>query len=1117
VQKQPVTINFAQGLNTKTDPWQLPIGQFEQLKNAFFQKGGLLKKRPGYGYISLDTPPSTYITTLNGNLTAIGTSINAYSPELAQWISRGKIQPCSLSVLPLIRNNLNQTQVDTAIANNLVLTVYTEINGLVSTYKYAVADATTGQNIVVPTAIPPYAFGTVAGAPRAFVVGGSFLIVCPVTVSGSTYLQYVAVPTLNLAAPSAPQQVTSDIYAAIPGTPGGWDGVAVNSGGTGQLVVAYNSTTGGQGIHVATLSAGQIAANSASSVIRSFTNSAYKAGVLSVCVDQTSSPNIYYVSFWNPTTTNAYTLGVYTSFGAITQQFAPQETFTSVTLNNMTSAALNASCTIFADVANTYGYNSTIVSDFIDAVTVSSAGAVGTPYVAVRSTGLASKAFVVNSTVYFLASYTSPFQPTYFLINGTASTAAAPIITAKLAYQNGGGYLANGLPGVSISGEAARLGYLFKDDVDALSTENVSQQTVIGGIYSQTGINLITFTIGTESIQTVEAANNLQISGGYLGQYDGYLPVEHNFFLFPDSVEATWTEDSIKTPTGTASNGSTTITLSSGTGVYPGMTIADTTNSTYIPAGTVILTVSGTTVVMSAAATHAISGDSLSIQGNVWAQPDAATNTDAYYYQVTYEWTDNQGLAYRSTPSIPIAVTTTMSAKRGIISINVPTLRLTAKTANPVKIVVYRWSVENQTYYQATSILYPVLNSTTTDYVTWVDTQTDAEIVGSNILYTTGGTAPDFNAPATNLMTEFDNRLWTIDAENPNTARPSKTLIPNAPVEMSPGFSIYVSPTTGTTKSLGPITAHFPLDDKLIFFFRDGMCYINGTGPDNLGTTAAGSPLGNYSQPTYISSTVGCTNPNSIVLTPDGLMFQSDKGIWLLDHDLGTDYIGAAVEDFNQFAVTSAQAIPSTNYVLFTLDGTAQFLMFDYYYKQWGTFEGVNGAASCIYRNLHTVLDVYGNVSQQTPSAYLDGGTPVLMSFVLGWINLATLQGYQRIYDFYFLMKYLSPHFINCQIAYDYNYSALDSVLLKPQNFSPPTPSPFGVPTPVGSPGQLEQWRVHAKRQLCQSFQLSVQEIWDPTLSPIPGAGFTMSGLTARVGLKSATRPIPGSQSGGFG
>lgn len=1048
--ERPVTINFAQGLNTKTDPWQLPIGQFESLENTIFQTGSLLKKRNGYGEITPTTPPSSYVTTLNDNLTSIGSTINAYSASLGQWITKGTLQPCSLDVLPLIRNNLTQSQSDTVVSSGMVLTTFTQTGSGSTQYLYVLADVVTGQNIFKPSALPVLSTGAIQGSSRTFVIGNYFVIVSPVTVSAVNYLQYVSIPISNPVKSdntpnvSAAQNVTADVYVSISANPG-WDGVTVNNASNNVLVVAYNTTTGAQGIHVASLTEQQVATNAASTIIKTFANAAYKAAVLSICVDLTVTPNIFYVSFWNNSTTNGYTLAVIIGLGTITQQFAPQQIITSSAVVNLASAAQSNSCLVFSEVTTAYSYDAAVPSNLINAVTVSSAGVVGTPYVAVRSVGIASKAFIISSQVYFLSAYSSPFQPTFFLMNGSTTTAAAPIIVSKLAYQNAGGYVTLGLPSVTITDGIAQVSYLFKDDVEALNTLNNTQQTTAGGIYSQIGINLVSFDINTTSIVTAEIAQNLHITGGYLGQYDGYLPVEHNFFLFPDSIECTWSTSG----------------------------------------------------------------------GSIAAQPDGSTNTNAYFYQVTYEWTDNQGFAYRSAPSIPVAVTTTSTGTSGSITVNVPYLRLTAKVSNKVKIVIYRWSVANQVYYQVTSITSPTLNSTTADSVAYVDTLADASIIGNNILYTAGGVVPDCNAPSSKVVTLFDTRVWLLDAENPNTWWISKQVIPGTPVEMSTRFTIYVSPTTGTPKSLGPITAAAPMDDKIINFFSEGISYINGVGPDNIGTTSVGCSLGNYSQPIFITSVVGCDNQASIVLTPAGLMFQSDKGIWILGRNLQEDYIGADVEAYNSFTVTSAQMIPKTNFVLFTLN-TNVILMYDYYYKQWGTFTGVEAVSSCIYNGLHTILDEDGAIIQETPGQYLDKSNPVLIKFKTSWLNLASLQGYERFRDFYILAKYLSPHFMLCQVAYDYNSSILNQKIIRPTNFSPATPSPFGVPTPFGSPGNKEQWRIHAKQQLCQSFQLTVTEVFDASVGSVAGAGFTMSGITANIVTKKATRPIKAANTAGM-
>lgn len=1117
--KQAVSINFSQGLDLKTDEWQVAVGKFESLENSIFQKGGLLQKRNGYGLLTATTPSSSYLTTLNDNLLSVGKTVNAYSSTLKSWITKGVLEPCSINVLPLKRSNLSQIQNDSVTAAGLVLTVYTQTNatlsGMNTSYRFVIADAVTGQNICPATAIPVLATSALNGSSRVFVVGNYFVIVSPVLITSTTFLQYVSIPInnpvnvlTNTANASAAQNVFSESYVPISSNPG-WDGVVTAS----TLAIAYNTTAGAQGIHVVSLTEGQIAAGLATTTIHQFSNAAYIGALVTVCCDATANPSLIYISFWNNSTTNGYTCAVYLGFGTITAQFNPQQIITSTTVSNLASAAQNASCLVFSEVTNAYSYDSAISSDYINGITVSAAGSIGTVYTVVRSVGLASKAFIVDAVVYFLSAYQSPFQPSYFLINGSISTSANPIIVGKLAYENGGGYLRLGLPLVTVEQNVAQVSYLFKDSVQALNTLNNPAQTTTGGIYSQTGVNLVSFTLGTEKIDTAEIGSNLHISGGFLSHFDGHLPVEHNFFLFPDSVEISYNASSTVTPTGDTVTGSAVISsVSSVSGVAPGMTIT----GGGIPAGATVVYVGTTTITISAVATGNHSTETLTIQGNIAAVPNGGTvGFGAYYYQATYEWTDNQGLPYRSAPSIPVPVTTTGSGAAGSVTISVPTLRLTAKTVNVVKIVIYRYSTATGVYNQVTSITAPVLNSTTVDSVSFVDPFADANVVGNNIIYTTGGVVADCNGPASDIMTLFDTRLCLVDSEDRNLLWISKQVVEGTPVEMSQLFTVYVAPNTGTVASTGPITALAPMDDKLIIFKENSIYFINGVGPNNLGTTVSGCSLGNYSQATFITSVVGCTNQPSIVLTQDGLMFQSDKGIWLLSRKLQTSYIGAPVEDFNSSTVNSSSVIPETNYVVFTLN-TGQMLMYDYYYSQWGTFVGASAISGTIYNGLHTILTPFGEVLRETPGQYLDNSTPVVMSFTTSWLNLASLQGYERFYEFYMLARYLSPHFLLVQVAYDYNSSVRHQKLITPDNFSPNTPGPYGVPTPMGSPGNREQWKIDAKQQLCQSFQLTVKEYFDASLGSVAGAGLTMSGITCNIGIKKSTRPVRGANSAGL-
>ena len=176
--KTNTNINFAQGLDTKSDPKQVRLGKFLSLQNSIFTKAGLLQKRNGFKQLpAVPDTTASYLTTFNGNLTAVGQAISAYSQGAGSWVSKGNIQPCSVGTLPIIKNNLNQTQCDSVVASNgLICTVYSELNSSTTTYKYVVSDSVTGQNIVAPVAIP-VSSGVVTGSPRVFLLGSYFVIV----------------------------------------------------------------------------------------------------------------------------------------------------------------------------------------------------------------------------------------------------------------------------------------------------------------------------------------------------------------------------------------------------------------------------------------------------------------------------------------------------------------------------------------------------------------------------------------------------------------------------------------------------------------------------------------------------------------------------------------------------------------------------------------------------------------------------------------------------------------------------------------------------------------------------------------------------------------------------
>jgi hypothetical protein len=353
-----------------------------------------------------------------------------------------------------------------------------------------------------------------------------------------------------------------------------------------------------------------------------------------------------------------------------------------------------------------------------------------------------------------------------------------------------------------------------------------------------------------------------------------------------------------------------------------------------------------------------------------------------------------------------------------------------------------------------------------------------------------------------------------VDAEDPNLLWFSKQVIEATPVEMSDLFTVYIPSTTATQIDTGPVRSIGVMDDKLIIGKRNAFLYINGSGPDNTGAN------NQYSPATLITTTVGCTNQKSIVQTPQGLMFQSNKGIWRLKRDLQTDYVGAPVQEFTDGAVvTSAVSVPGTNQVRFVLD-TGVTVTYDYFYDQWSTFTGATSISSCIYGEAHTLLNRFGQVSQQQVGVYLDGSSPVLMRFRTGPLRLGDLQGYQRAYFFYLLGTYISPHKLMLAMSFDYEASPSQQVLITPVNGSLPfgsgaAQSPFGQGTPFGGPSSEENWRIFLSQQRCSAFDITMQEVYDPSMGLAAGQGLTLSGLNVVCGFKKGYRPQDAQTSAG--
>lgn len=469
-----------------------------------------------------------------------------------------------------------------------------------------------------------------------------------------------------------------------------------------------------------------------------------------------------------------------------------------------------------------------------------------------------------------------------------------------------------------------------------------------------------------------------------------------------------------------------------------------------------------------------------------------------YSYVAVYKWTDNNGRDHFSAPT-PLALEVVLSGGTATqtVDIDVPTLRITEK--NDVTIELYRTENNGTIYYKVTDPLSPTLNDTSVDSVTIVDTISDADLIARELLYTTGGVLENIAAPACYLIASHNNRLVVVPSENRNTVLFSKQLEEGKPVQFTDIIYREVDPVGGDVSGIKA------MDEKLVIFCKDACFYIIGEGPNNLGQQD------NFTQPEILATDIGCTNVDSIVLTPNGMMFKSRKGIWTLAKSLNMQYTGSRVEEFNDRTITSAQVVGELNQIRFICSEELA-LVYNYNLDRWATFTNHGGKSSITIENDYYYLREDGALYKENRSSFSDASSSIKMRIETGWLSLADLQGFQRVYHAMILGTYKSAHKLRIKVAYNFVDAYVQEVVVTPTDFIDETPyggySPYGAP--VGYPyggtedGSLYQIRVDLERQKCQSIKILIEDAQD-----VIGEGLTLSAITFRAGLKQGEFNLP--------
>ena len=976
--KQGLHLQLDQGINTKFDDKDLPVGDFDLVENVSFEKNGEFNKRFGYDEIKGEQIGRTQVQTPIG--------VTKYKEQLL-WVSRDQIYSYSEgakvfqnegsfdAIVPksniVVQNGKEQSELQCAYLQNYKVFVYMEG----SVHKISVVDDETGSYVLYNQ--------TVDGSTRT---GGLRLVVKDNKLylfgtDGSNVLKYQrfdllgflrdglafessaagalgAENTVATLHSSQKYDVAVSIIAMIIGY---YDNSASELKFAKEDSNSETLTTGIDpfGVSIAPANAIDLSVDLFGKFVLVTANGSgvVKLAIIGADVTQVKAPttieDVTSANFDSAVNVTAQTIDgfTYDVFYQVYESAPSVYTISTGTSAASTTAALDYTWSNHHVRKNTYSY---------------STGTAGTASTIMRGVGLATKAFIQDQNIYINTIREARLYATYYVAKSDGS------IQSKIS-QNTGGSLLNSIrkrAGVSdgvfsnYSGTNTNAIYTVPslNNVPTITSEKFLTVTKIQGViesgtegttnyYSLYGVNSTILDFSNEIVnQTEELAENLHFSGGQLKAYDGNALVEQNFNYPPVSLN--------------------------------------------VAAGTV-----GTST------------------DHTFARP--GSGTDVYEYRAVFSWSDAQGNIHRSGLSDIGSFSYANTATDAYLDhslVHIPSLPLTQKT--DVYIELYRTTANGTIFHRlnadssaSTSQTFtPINNQPTVDWLLYKDKTPDSALTSNETLYTTGGVLENTSPPSCSIISSFKNRLFLAGLENKLELKFSKLLSSKVGVEMNDTLSILVSQVGGG------IAALKAMDDKLVIFKENAIFFLAGDGPNNLGEQDT------FIEPQLISSDVGCAVKNSVVLTPFGIFFKSGKGIYLLTRSLSLDYVGADVEDYNHLTITKGDIYPKDNEVRF-LTSEGQALVYNYYRKFWVLYGNHRGDSSVVigpdYYYVHK--DGNGNrVFKQNPEKYDDAGDPVELVLETGWINPFMKQGAMRVYKMLILGNYYSPHQLKVSVCYDY-------------------------------------------------------------------------------------------------
>jgi hypothetical protein len=354
------------------------------------------------------------------------------------------------------------------------------------------------------------------------------------------------------------------------------------------------------------------------------------------------------------------------------------------------------------------------------------------------------------------------------------------------------------------------------------------------------------------------------------------------------------------------------------------------------------------------------------------------------------------------------------------------------------------------------------------------DGLTDVLLTENEYDYQSSGELDNIAPPSPAIIGASKDRLWLAGGEiAKNRVIYSKKKLPGRAVEFNDSLTIDLDNIGGK------ITAIHSLNQNVVVFKESKIYVIGGDGPNNLGQ-------GEFYPPAEVASDVGCVNQKTVVETPQGLLFVSSKGIYLLSNDFSVEYIGARMEAYNHQNYVSASIVPGSSIVVFMTDD-GYSVVYNYLLNAWCVWS-IRGT-SCISVSGELYYSDAAGVYKENKDVFVDydpnTGTNVYykLKIISPWLKIETNQGYFRAKKYSILGVWIWAHTLTAMIEYNYDTR---TAFQYSQSFSTDAvPIDYG-----GTNDPVYQLSGHLPRQKCQSVRFTISDVENEAASPPEGQSY---------------------------